>query len=357
MECVVKKGDARVGRNVFPVVFDGHNDVLLRLGAEDGGGPAAFFEQGEKGHLDLPRAREGGFGGGIFAVWIPSPKTSERTPRGLPPALDAAYALRYALAAVAMLFRIEDRSDGKFRVVRTAAEIERCLDEEVMPAVLHFEGADAIDTNLDALHVLHRAGLRSLGLVWGRPNAFAEGVAVHFRRSPDTGPGLTEAGRRLVRACNDLGIVIDVSHLNERGFWDVAALTDAPLVASHSNAYALCPSTRNLTDPQLDAIAASNGMVGLNFAVNFLREDATRDADTPLDVMVRHIDYLVGRVGVDGVGFGSDFDGVLISHEIGDVTGLPRLMSALADRGYDDEALRKLAHENWIRVLRKTWGA
>ncbi len=225
-----------------------------------------------------------------------------------------------------------------------------------MPAVLHFEGADAIDTDLDTLHVLYRAGLRSLGLVWGRPNAFAEGVAVHFRRSPDTGPGLTEAGRELVRACNDLRIIIDVSHLNERGFWDVAALTDAPLVASHSNAYALCPSSRNLTDPQLDAIATSDGMVGLNFAVNFLREDAARDASTPLEVMVRQIDYLVERVGIDRVGFGSDFDGVLISQEIGDVSGLPRLMSALRDRGYDEGALRKLAHENWVRVLRKTWG-
>ncbi len=345
-------------RSAFPVVFDGHNDVLLRLGRPDGGGPGAFFERGDRGHLDLPRAREGGFAGGFFAVWIPSPKkqTPERTPRKLPPALDTAYALRQSVAATAMLFRIEDRSDGKFRVVRSAAELQRCLDEKVMPAVLHFEGADAIDTDLDTLHVLYRAGLRSLGLVWGRPNAFAEGVAVHFQRSPDTGPGLTEAGRNLVRACNNLRIMIDVSHLNERGFWDVAALTDAPLVATHSNAYALCPSTRNLTDPQLDAITASDGMVGLNFAVNFLREDAARDASTPLEVMVRHIDYLVERIGIDRVGFGSDFDGVLISQEIGDVSGLPSLMSALRDRGYDDGALRKLAHENWVRVLRKTWG-
>ena len=97
-------------------------------------------------------------------------------------------------------------------------------------------------------------------------------------------------------------------------------------------------------------------MIGLNFAVNFLREDAARDASTPLEVMVRQIDYLVERVGIDRVGFGSDFDGVLVSQEIGDVSGLPRLMSALRDRGYDDQALRKLAHENWIRVLRKTWG-
>jgi membrane dipeptidase len=347
-----------VSRDGFPIVFDGHNDVLLRLGEQDGGGPGAFFERGEEGHLDLPRAREGGFGGGIFAVWIPSPKqrTPEPTPRGLPPALDAAYALRRSISEAATLFRIEDRSNGEFRAVHTAAELQTCLDDEVMAAVLHMEGADAIDTDLDALHVLYRAGLRSLGLVWGRPNAFAEGVAVHFRRSPDTGPGLTEAGRRLVRACNDLGIMIDVSHLNERGFWDVASLTDAPLVASHSNAYALCPSTRNLTNPQLDAIAATGGMVGLNFAVNFLREDATRDANTPLEVMVRHIDYLVERIGIEKVGFGSDFDGVLISQDMGDVTGLPKLMSMLKDRGYDDLALRKLAHENWVRVLRKTWG-
>jgi membrane dipeptidase len=339
----------------FPVVFDGHNDVLLRLGGQDGGGPSAFFEHGEQGHLDLPRAREGGFGGGLFAVWIPSPKTDKRTPRGLPPELDVAFALRRTMADTASLFRIEDLSDGSFRVVRTVPELEWCLHGETMAAVLHLEGADAIDTDLDALHVLHRAGLRSLGLVWGRPNVFAEGVAVHFQRSPDTGPGLTEAGMGLVRACNNLGIMVDVSHLNERGFWDVAGLTDAPLVATHSNAYALCESTRNLTDPQLDAIAASDGMVGLNFAVNFLREDAARDANTPLEVMVRHIDYLVERVGIDRVGFGSDFDGVLISREIGDVSGLPRLLSALRERGYEEQALRKLAHENWIRVLSKTW--
>jgi membrane dipeptidase len=351
-----------MARNVFPVVFDGHNDVLLRLGGPDGGGPEAFFERGEEGHLDLPRALVGGFGGGFFAVWIPSPKeqtpgsTPGRTRSVLPPALDGTYALRRSMAATAMLFRIEDRSDGKFRVVRTVAELQRCLADDVMAAVLHWEGADAIDTDLDALHVLYRAGLRSLGLVWGRPNAFAEGVAVRFRRSPDTGPGLTKAGKKLVRACNDLRIMIDVSHLNERGFWDVAALTDAPLVASHSNAYALCPSSRNLTDPQLDAIAASDGMIGLNFAVNFLREDAARDANTPLDVMVRQIDYLVERVGIERVGFGSDFDGVLISQKLGDVSGLPKLMAALENGGYDEQALRKLAHENWIRVLGKTWG-
>lgn len=347
--------------NTYPVIFDGHNDVLERLGGPEGGGTNAFFERGEKGHLDLPRAEEGGFGGGLFAVWVPAPEEQKTAVSGgLPPALDPAYALRYSISAAATLFRIEDRSEGRFEVVRTAAEVRRCLDEGVMPAVLHFEGADAIDADLDALHVLYRAGLRSLGLVWSRPNAFAEGVAWQFQRSgrrpADTGRGLTGAGRELVRACNDLGIMLDVSHLNERGFWDVAELTDAPLVASHSNAYAICPSTRNLTDPQLDAIADSEGMVGLNFAPHNLREDGVRDTNTPLQAMVRQIDYLVERVGIDRVGFGSDFDGIPVSREIGDVSGLTRLMSALEHNGYDGTALRKLAHENWLRVLRKTWG-
>jgi membrane dipeptidase len=351
MEMSIKKGDARMSRDVFPVVFDGHNDVLERLGEPDGGGPDAFFERGDQGHLDLPRAREGGFGGGFFAVWVPSPRGQKSES-----ALDPVYALRYSMAATAMLFRIEDKSNGQFRIVRTAADLQRCLEEEVMPAVLHLEGADSIDTDLDALHVLYRAGLRSLGLVWSRPNAFAEGVAWQFQRSADTGPGLTEAGKGLVRACNGLGIMLDVSHLNERGFWDVAALSDAPLVATHSNAYTICAATRNLTDPQLDAIAASDGMVGLNFAPHNLREDGISDKNTPLDVMVRQIDYLVERLGIGRVGFGSDFDGVPVSQEIGDVSGMPRLMSALRDRGYDDQALRKLAHENWVRVLHKTWG-
>ncbi|HEX5690266.1 MAG TPA: membrane dipeptidase, partial [Roseiflexaceae bacterium] len=154
---------------------------------------------------------------------------------------------------------------------------------------------------------------------------------------------------------NRLGIMIDLSHLNERGFWDIAALSDAPLVATHSNAHALCRSTRNLTDKQLDAIKESDGMVGLNFHVGFLREDGADNADTPLEVMVSQIDYLVERLGIDRVGFGSDFDGATMPKPIGDVAGLPHLLAALRERGYDEPALRKLAHENWVRVLRKTW--
>ncbi len=119
---------------------------------------------------------------------------------------------------------------------------------------------------------------------------------------------------------------------------------------------ALCPASRNLTDHQLDAIRDSDGMVGVNFAVAFLREDGREDKNTPLETVARHVDYLVERIGIDRVGFGSDFDGARMPRELRDVSGLPKLMAALRERGYGDAALRKLAHENWLRVLRKTWG-
>ena len=153
-----------------------------------------------------------------------------------------------------------------------------------------------------------------------------------------------------------MGVLVDLSHLNERGFWDVAALSDAPLVATHSNAHALCASSRNLTDRQLDAIRDSDGMVGVNFAVSFLREDGRDERDTPLEDVVRHVDHLVGRLGIDRVGFGSDFDGAQVPAVIGDASGLPKVLAALWDGGYGEGEIRKLAHENWVRVLRRTWG-
>jgi len=273
----------------------------------------------------------------------------------LAPALSYDYALKTTLAVTARLFRLEAESEGQIKIVRTADELETSLHNGILAALLHFEGAEAIDPNLDTLEVFYQAGLRSLGIVWSRPNIFGHGVPFKFPHSPDTGPGLTDLGKNLVRACDHMGIMLDLSHLNEQGFWDVEKLSDKPLVATHSNVHALCPCPRNLTDKQLDAIKASQGMVGLNFAVSFLRPDGYNIADTPIDMMVQHIDYLVEHLGIEHVGLGSDFDGATIPQEIHDVTGLPMLIHALRERGYDDAALHKLAYENWMQVLRKTW--
>src|SRR5207253_7927881 len=140
-------------------------------------------------------------------------------------------------------------------------------------------------------------------------------------------------GKELVRACRRLGILVDVSHINEKGFWDIAAISDTPLVATHSNAHALAPSPRNLTDRQLEAIKESGGIVGVNFYVGFVRADGRRDQDTPISRIVDHFIYLIEWIGVDHVGFGADLDGAKIPHEVGDVAGLPRVMAALVAAG------------------------
>ena len=348
-------------------VFDGHNDTLLNLLLRKRGGGRDFFERSTAGHVDLPRALEGGFGGGFFACFAPpNPKdgwdeesalrlTDEGYEVAGSPPLDPDYARGFADAMTKLLFRLEEESEGRVRVVRTADGLEGCLRDGALAAILHFEGAENLGPDPGALEEVYGLGLRSLGLVWSRPNAYASGVPFKFPASADTGPGLTDAGKKLVRECDRLGVLVDLSHLNERGFWDVAGLSEAPLVATHSNAHALCPSSRNLTDRQLDAIRDSDGMVGVNFAVAFLREDGKDDANTPLATVVRHVDHLVGRVGIDRVGFGSDFDGAKVPKEIGDVSGLPRLLEALEKSGYGETELRKLAHENWTRVLRATW--
>jgi membrane dipeptidase len=353
-------------QNAFPI-FDGHNDTLLNLHLSERGGGRSFFVRSEQGHIDLPRARLGGFGGGFFAIYTPDPAPDLRkedrliaTETGyevLPySAIDPAYAQRFTLAVAARLFRLEAEAEGQLKVVRTADELADCLHQGVLAAIMHIEGAEAIDPDLDTLEVLYRAGLRSLGIVWSRPNIFAHGVPFKFPHTPDTGPGLTEAGQALVRACNRLGIMLDLAHLNEKGFWDVARLSEAPLVVTHAAAHALCPSTRNLTDQQLDAIKASDGMVGVVFEVSNLRADSAQDANTPLETVIRHVDYLVEHLGIERVGFGSDFDGgITPPQDISDVSGLPKLLAALRAHGYDDAALRKLTHENWLRVLRRTW--
>jgi membrane dipeptidase len=355
-------------------IIDGHNDALLRV-QMDG---ISFLERNEAAGLDLPLAEQGGMAAAFFAVYIP-PAGMRLPSSGIevarlalatfsghaddPPPPDLHYSRAQALRMMASLFRMERESGGRFTVVRTADELEQVIAARAAgegaptAAILHFEGAEAIDLELNGLEVFYHAGLRSLGIVHSRNNAFGHGVPYGFPRSPDTGAGLTEFGRELVRACNRLGIMIDLSHLNMRGFWDVAELTDAPLVATHSCVHAICPATRNLTDDQLRAIGQSNGMVGLNFHVSFLRPDGEIDVDTPLSVLVRHIDHIVELAGIDCVGLGSDYDYIAAPREITTVADLPNLITALQEAGYRGEDLEKLLNRNWLRVLRATWAA
>jgi len=219
---------------------------------------------------------------------------------------------------------------------------------------MHMEGAEAIGPDLDALYLFYEMGLRSIGPVWSRPTVFGHGVPFKYPGNPNIGPGLTDAGKQLVRLCNELGVMIDLSHMNEAGFNDVARLSSAPLVATHSNVHALCASPRNLTDRQLDQIRDTSGMVGLNFSTSFLRADGVGSPDTGLDEMLRHVDYLIEKLGEDHVGLGSDFDGCTVPNAIKDVTGVPKLLQALAEHGYDAPLLAKFARGNWLVCLDRT---
>ncbi|HEY0277948.1 MAG TPA: dipeptidase [Solirubrobacterales bacterium] len=343
-------------------VFDGHNDALtsktharLAAGREDG-------------DLDLPRMRAGGMRGGIFAVFTSSPGEDthamvfgsvDDAPGGVlsePLAGPVSYeaAASHALTVAGRLFALERA--GELTVARGIADIDAALAEDAPPvAVLHLEGAEAIDPGLESLPAWYAMGLRSLGPVWSRANDFATGVQFVMPSSPDIGPGLTDAGVALVEACAELGILVDLSHLNEKGFWDVAGLEAGPLVASHSGAHAVAAASRNLTDAQLDAIGASDGLVGIVYATAFIRQDFADDPDTPLATIAEHARYVADRIGVEHVGLGSDFDGATLPAPLEGVAGLPKLLDALREVGFTEPEIDAIAWQNWRRVLAAWW--
>jgi membrane dipeptidase len=343
--------------------IDGHNDVLLKLHVR-GEGARPFLARRDEGHLDLVRANGGGFAAGFFAVFVrpeseeerAATKIPDRTPPYAQP-LAGPIPTEYATHEAGSMIDLLDElvAAGGVRAVRSEADVEAALNGGPPAAILHFEGAEPIEPDLENLEGFYARGLRSLGLVWSRPNAFAQGVPFRFPSSPDVGDGLTDAGERLVAACNRVGILLDLSHLNERGFWDVAAASEAPLVATHSNAHALSPNSRNLTDAQIDEIGRSGGLVGITFHAGMLTEEGGIDLATPLTRVIDHVDHVVGRIGIDHVGFGSDFDGAKLPDELGDAAGLPRVVEALRQRDYAGADVDKLAHGNWLRVLRQTW--
>ena len=340
---------------VIPV-FDGHNDALTAANH------ATLAGGGGAGHLDLPRMRDGHVRGAIFAVFTesdedhadPAPQADGSHARPLAPPVAFADAAAASTTAAGRLFALERA--GVVRIARTIADIDRArTGEGPAAAVLHLEGAEAIDPELESLETWYAAGLRSLGPVWSRPNAFAHGVPFIFPSSPDTGPGITAAGAGLVRRCAELGIAVDLSHINEAGFWDVARLDVGPLTVSHAGVHAICPASRNLTDAQIDAVGASGGLIGVVFACFFLRPDMGNDPETPLSLIAEHVGYIAERIGVQHVAFGSDFDGATVPAALADVAGYPRLLAALSDHGFSAAEIRAIAWDNWRRVLAAWW--
>lgn len=345
-------------------VFDGHNDALLRLARAEGD-PVAVFRDGGPGHIDIPKARAGGLIGGFFALYSPTPNlpldfTLFDTPPydiPLPPALprDAAAASVAAQLAIAQALE----ANGLLRFMRRADDIAPAFDgaaDGPLAAILHLEGAECIGPDGEGLDDLVAAGLRSLGPVWSRPTPFAHGVPFRFPSDGDTGPGLTDKGRALVRMCRTRHVTVDCSHMTLKGFWDVAE-EGVPLVATHSNACAVSRGARNLTDAQLRAIGQTGGMVGLNYATMFLRPDGRRDPQGAMDHMIPHLEHMIAMAGEDHVGLGSDFDGAPMPEGMDSAADLPKLVGRMEAAGFGPELITKLCHGNWRAFLTRNLGS
>lgn len=343
--------------------FDGHNDVLARLWLSDADDPVGLFlEGGLPSHIDLPRCKKANLLGGLFALFVPPIQYLQKTKSHRLTDLFDPNAEAYTeqdhqtivTAQLNILKEIVERAPAKVQLCRSFAEINDCQQKGHFAIVLHLEGAECIVSNLEFLDHLYQAGLRSVGPLWNLPNRWGHGLGKGFPASPDTGPGLTDAGKVLVSQCRRKGLLVDCSHMNERAFWDTADI-GGRLIATHSNAHKICPRSRNLTDDQLRAIGQSGGLVGLNFGNAFLRPDGEENADTFIDLMVEHLEYMVDLAGPDHVALGSDFDGTNVPDAIGDVTGLQTLAEHLVNRGWSGELISKVCHQNWLNALSRVW--
>jgi membrane dipeptidase len=341
-------------------IFDGHNDVLLRLWNKNSPRAIRDFVEGDgQGHIDLPRMHDGHMVGGLFAIYTPSDDGLSHEGLNPPPygEVRREVAWKTTVEMIDILHAIAANVPNHgFQICLNAAEIHACLARGAIAAVLHIEGAEAIGPSLEGFDALYAKGLRSIGPVWSRNNVFGHGVPFQFPGTPDTGDGLTDAGKDLVHVCNAMRVMLDVSHLNAKGFWDLARLTDAPIVASHSNVNALSHSTRNLLDDQIRAIGESGGIIGLNYALDFLQDDGQLHPDISPSEMLRHLEYIMNIAGEDCVGLGSDFDGAAAPDFIGDVSGVPMLVAAMVAAGYSSDLVAKICSKNWLRVLERSLG-
>lgn len=351
--------------NAQPVIFDGHNDLLTRLWLSAAADPVHDFIYGTlPGHLDLQRCRQAGWMGGLFSIFLPPyayvknnhpDKLSNLSGLDAKSDFEPQEIVDICCAQLELAQQLQARSDGQIQICTSLAQIQACQQNQQLAIVLHLEGAEFLAIKPELLGVFYEAGLRSIGPLWNRRSLFGDGLNASFPHSPDIGSGLTDQGKELILKCREKHMLIDVSHMNERAFWDTLEIIDQPIVATHSNAHALCQQARNLTDQQLAAIKQSGGMVGVNFDVAFLRADGQRNTQTSLDVIVDHLDYLVDHLGGDHVGFGSDFDGCLLPDELSDISQISMLIDRMQQRHFSDLLIEKITSKNWFTVLDRIW--
>lgn len=315
-------------------VFDCHSDTLIDITKKRMNGEQNIIEQ-----YHINRLQQGEVSAMIWDVWIDPPRVNDATNRMIE-----------ILGAACEEF-IEMKSYAE--IAYTISDIKKIQETGKLAIILGMEGLCSLKNNISFINTLYKLGIRHAMLTWNEENAFATGVG-----SSNTERGLTTLGKSAINKMEALGILIDVSHANEKTFWDIYKYTQKPFIASHSNAYSLCPTARNLKNDQLKAIAERNGVIGMNSWSEFI------DKRTPTaEILANHVDYIVELIGINHVACGFDFcdyldkEAMSFSNGVKPTLGLesaakiPNFISILKSRGYTDEDLEKIAFKNIMRVL------
>ena len=359
------------------IVVDTHNDVLSTATME---GMDIGTDLTGKTHSDLARFKKGGVDVQVFSVFCDDTYGVGR-------------AFKFANREIDSLYAIAARNPDKMQIVTDAAGLEKAVKRHRLAAMIGVEGGHMIEDNMDYLDSFYRRGVRYMTLTWNNSTPWATSAADESSKAFTVTPyGLTEHGKAIVRHMNQLGMLVDLSHVGEQTFWDAIHTVNKPVLVSHSSVYALCHVFRNLKDDQIRAVGTNGGVIQVNFysgfldsnyaprmnrflarhksemdsmtaakapnyAVNeFISKKYPQEADSlraPLSLLIDHIDYIVKMIGPDHVGLGSDFDGIESPpQQLNDVTTYPLITRELLKRGYKPEDIVKILGGNFIRVLK-----
>jgi membrane dipeptidase len=315
-------------------IIDLHCDTILECVTN-----GADFKSGE-GHISLDKLSAGGSLAQCYAIFIPTGRSAEHHHTA-----GMSY-YEYYQTARKFFHEAMQQYNGVIRQARSTADIERNKADGMLSAVLTVEDCIFVDGKMERIDEMHEDGVRMASLIWNNENCMGYPNRRDFTEHM---MGLKPFGYDAIQKMNDLGIIVDVSHLNEGGFWGVAKTSRKPFAASHSCARALCDHPRNLTDEQLKALGEAGGVVGVNFYDSFLVPDGK--GYTSIADIVRHLEYMRDKAGVEALAFGSDFDGIESELEFGDFAGFPQIVDALEGKFTDDE-IDKICHENFLRVMK-----
>ncbi len=356
------------------IVVDTHNDILMKA-TDDG----YVFDTDLRGKTqsDLSRWKQGGLDVQLFSVFCDGNKKNP-------------YA--YANRQMDTLDAVVARNPDKIVKVANTKELYKAVKQHKIAAMFGVEGGHMIEDDLSKLDALYKRGARYMTLTWNNSTTWASSAfEERFKKDLDH-KGLTDFGKQVVKRMNELGMIVDISHVGETTFWDVIKTSTKPVIASHSSVYHFSPHQRNLKDEQIKAIAKNGGVIQVNFFSGFLDStfekrtaifeaahqaekdslmkinpesyffqqylfkkypDEVKGLRPPLSLLIDHIEYIIKLVGIDYVGLGSDFDGITSSpQQLDDVTTYPLITKALLERGYSKKEVTKILGGNFLRVLK-----